>query len=145
MSDEFDLEELGLGGGKKYPEAFKWVTIGDKVVGEVFEAPEKKPVYEFVGKGKQGEQLFFQNSKRVKQSELVLGLPFEPVPQLVIQVRTKEGKEYTLWVKGKMFKELRAAVQAAGAFRIGSKVAIEFTGVDTARSNEKQYRVQVKN
>ena|SRR5688572_10288033 len=139
-----DLDSI-LGGAKSAPSP-KFATVGDKVVGQITGDPKAMPVREFV-KGKPGEQLFFQGKKVVKQSDLNLQLPFDPVPQVMVPITTKDGVEYTLWMEGEKLKALKLAIRESGvALKVGNMIAVEFSEeVDTgAPFPKKHYKVQLK-
>lgn len=139
-----DLDSI-LGGVKSAPSP-KFLAVGDKVVGQITGDPKAMPVKEFV-KGKPGEQLFFQGKKVVPQRDLNMQLPFDPVPQVMVPITTKEGVEYTLWMEGEKLKALKAAIRESGvALKVGNMIAVEFSEeVDTgAPFPKKHYKVQLK-
>ncbi|HEY6020850.1 MAG TPA: hypothetical protein VIY48_13410 [Candidatus Paceibacterota bacterium] len=139
-----DLDDI-LGGKKSAPSP-KFDKVGTKVVGQITEEPKAMPVYDFV-KGKRGDQLYFQGKKLVRQSDLNMQLPFDPVPQVVIPITTKDGIEYTLWMEGEKLKALKQAIRESGvSLALGVLIAVEFfEEEDTgAPFPKKHYRVQLK-
>lgn len=141
---ELDLDGI-LGGGKSAPSP-KFLTVGTKFVGQITGQAKAMPVREFVG-GKPGEQLYFQGKKVVKQSDLNLQLPFDPVPQVMIPVTDRDGKEWTLWMDGEKLKALKLAIRTGGVgIDQGNMIAVEFSEEkDTgAPFPKKLYAVQLK-
>lgn len=140
-----DLDDI-LGGGKSAPSA-KWPTVGTKVIGQITGEPKAMPVREFV-KGKPGEQLFFQGKKVVRQSDLNLNLPYDPVPQVLIPITTQDGEELSLWMEGEKLKALKKAIREDGVpLKRGGMIAVEFHAEDDsggAPYPKKLYRVQLK-
>lgn len=133
-----------LGGGKSAPSA-KFPTVGTKVVGQITGEPKAMPVREFV-KGKPGEQLFFQGKKVVRQSDLNLNLPYDPVPQVLIPITTQSGEELSLWMEGEKLKALKAAIREGGVLARGGMIAVEFSKEEDtgAPYPKKFYTVQLK-
>lgn len=139
-----NLDDI-LGGTKSAP-APKFDKVGDKVIGQITGEPKAMPVHEFV-KGKRGEQLYFQNKKLVRQSDLNLQLPFDPVPQIMIPCTRKDGSEYTLWMEGAKLKALKAAIRESGvSLTLGVLIAVEFSEEEDtgAPFPKKHYKVQLK-
>lgn len=141
---ELNLSDV-LGGGKSAPSP-KFTNVGDKFVGQITGEPKAMPVREFL-KGKPGEQLFFQGQKVVKQSDLNLQLPFNPVPQVMVPVTDRNGTEWTLWLEGEKLKALKLAIKNDGVgLAQGNMIAVEFSEEkDTgAPFPKKLYKVQLK-
>lgn len=139
-----DLDDI-FGGGKSAPN-FKFLKVGDKAVIQLDADAKAMPVREFV-KGKPGEQLFFQGKKVVKQSDLNLQLPFNPVPQLLLTGKDRDGVEHSIWADGEKLKAIKAAVRETGIRPLaGVLVALEFTEEEDtgAPYPKKKYRAQLK-
>ena len=139
-----DLDDI-LGGTKAAPSP-KFLEVGDKVVGIITGTPKAMPVREFV-KGKPGDQLYFQGKKLVRQSDLNLQLPFDPVPQIMIPIKTQDGTELTLWMEGEKLKALRTAIREDGVrLAEGGMIAVEFSSEEDtgAPFKKKFYKVQLK-
>ena len=107
-----DLDDI-LGNGKKYPKNFKFVNVGDECTIQIEDDPKPMPVREFI-KGKPGEQQFWQGNKVVLQSDLNMQLPFNPVAQVVVWGKAKDGSEYSLWLEGEKLKAVKAAIRETG-------------------------------
>lgn len=141
-----DLDDI-LGGGKKAPKSFPFDKVGDKVILQLTEDGKAMPVKEFI-KGKPvGEQLFWQGKEIVKQSKLNLGLPFNPVPQILLIGKTKDGTEYSIWADGEKLKALKAAVRETGIRPVaGVLVAMELSEEEDtgAKYPKKYFKAQLK-
>lgn len=141
MSDDIN-DELG---GTKTPPGVKFETIGTKHVLKV-DSVRKVAVREFV-KGKPGDQLYFQNQKLVKQSDLELQLPYDPVPAWLVVGTTKDGEPASLRLEGERLKATKKAIREGGRLVSGGMIAIEFHAEDdsgNAPFPKKLYNVQLK-
>lgn len=133
-------------GTKKSAPSPEFLTVGDKFIGVQIGEAKAMPVREFV-KGKPGDQLYFQGKKVVRQSDLNLQLPFDPVPQVLVPVQDRDGNEWSLWYEGEKLKALKLAIRTSGvALGEGTMHAIEFSEEkDTgAPFPKKLYTVQLK-
>jgi len=140
-----DIDDV-LGGGKKLPSINELLDkLGDKVVGQIISDPKVMQCREFV-MGKPGEFIFFQGKKVVSQSDLNLQLPYEPVNQVVFNIQTKDGKQYTAWMDKEKLKALRAARKRGEVLAKGGMIAIEITEEKDSgtRYPKKIYTVQLK-
>lgn len=94
---------LDSAGGSKYP-AFKFENIGDTLAGEIIDTP-----------------------KIIQRPNLNDGTPED---NLVINIRTTDGHEFTLWVRrGFLAGAISDAVKAAGAagLEAGGKLGVRYT------------------
>lgn len=142
MSDVDDIL-----GGSKTPPGLKFETVGTKHILVVTETPKSVPVREFVN-GVPSERLYFQSKKKVRESELNLQLPYDPIPAILVIGQTKDGKEVSLRLEGEKLKAARKAVREGGNLVTGAMVAIEYTGDDPNSKGpfpKKLYAVQIKN
>lgn len=132
-------------GGKKIPSQVKFETKGTKHIIAIDEV-KSVAVREFV-KGKPGEQLYFQSKKKVRESELNLALPYEPIPCILVIGKVKDGTEVSLRLEGERLKAARQAVRDGGVLAVGGKIAIEFYDEDdsgNAPFPKKLYKVQLQ-
>ncbi len=132
-------------GGAKIPPQVKFNNVGDKHVVSVTEF-KPVPVREFV-KGKPGDQLYFQGQKKVRQSDLNLQLPYEPIPCILVIGMLKDGTEVSIRFEGEKLRALRKAVREGGTLSVGGKVALEFTEEDDsggAPYPKKLYKAQLQ-
>lgn len=140
MSDDIN-DELG---GTKTPPGVKFEKVGDKHVIHI-ESVRKVPVREFV-KGKPGDQLYFQSKKLVKESELVLQLPYEPVPAWLVIGELKDGTKVSLRLESERLKATKKAIREGGRLVEDGFIAIAFTEEEDtgAPYPKKLYDVQLK-
>lgn len=142
MSDVDDIL-----GGTKTPPGLKFETVGTKHILLITQAPKSVPVREFVA-GKPGERLYFQSQKKVRESELNLNLPYDPIPAILVIGQTKDGAEASLRLEGEKLKAARKAVREGGKLVEGNMIAIEYTEDDPNSKGpfpKKLYAVQIKN
>jgi hypothetical protein len=140
-----DIDDV-LGTGESLPSITTLlINLGDKVVGQIISDPKVLQCKEFI-RGKPGEFIFFQGKKIVPQRDLNLQLPYEPVPQVVFDIQTKDGKRYTAWMDKEKLKALRAARKRGEVLAKGGMIAIEITElVENNTANPKKvYTVQLK-
>jgi len=140
MSD--DINDIG---GSSIPKGVKFETIGTehKIL---IDTVQKVPVREFI-KGKPGDQLYFQNNKLVKQSDLVLQLPFEAVPAWLIVGKLKDGTPVSLRLESERLKATKKAIREGGKLVPGGVIAIKFTEEDdsgNAPFPKKLYEVRLQ-
>ncbi len=132
-------------GGKKTPPQVKFEKVGDKYVIAI-DSIASVPVKEFI-QGKPGDQLYFQNRKKVRQSELNLQLPYDPIPCILVIGRLQDGSEVSVRLEGERLKATRKAVREGGQLVEGGKIAIEFSEEDSsggAPFAKKLFTVQLK-
>jgi hypothetical protein len=142
MSDVDDIL-----GGSKTPPGLKFDSAGTKHIIRITQAPKSVPVREFVG-GVPKERLYFQSQKKVRESELNLQLPYDPIPAILVIGETKDGNEVSLRLEGEKLKAARKAVRAGGKLVEGAMLAIEYTEDDPNSKGpfpKKLYAVQIKN
>lgn len=142
MSDVDDIL-----GGSKTPPGLKFETVGTKHILLITEQPKSVPVREFVA-GVPKERLYFQSQKKVRESELNLQLPYDPIPAILVIGQTKDGKEASLRLEGEKLKAARKAVREGGKLVEGNMIAIEYTKDDPDSKGpfpKKLYEVQIKN
>lgn len=142
MSDVDDI----LGGTKTPPNA-KFETIGTKHVVLITEDPKSVPVREFV-QGKPGERLYFQSQKKVRESELNLNLPYDPIPCILVIGETKDGNAMSFRLEGEKLKATRKAVREGGKLTAGNMFALAYTSDDPDSKGpypKKLYEAQIKN
>ncbi|ATW62499.1 hypothetical protein HWB39_gp37 [Streptomyces phage WRightOn] len=142
MSDVDDIL-----GGSKTPPGLKFETVGTKHVILVTEPPKSVPVREFIN-GKPAERLYFQSQKKVRESELNLNLPYEPIPAILVIGQTKAGDAVSVRLEGEKLKATRRAVREGGKLVEGAMFAIEYTKDDPESKGpfpKKLYTVQIKN
>lgn len=135
-------EELG---GRKTPPGVQFKTIGDKFIIKI-ETVRKVPVREFV-KGKPQDQLYFQSQKKVRESELNLQLPYEPIPAYLVVGKLKDGTDVSLRLEGERLKATKKAIREGGRLVENGFIAIEFTSEDDsggAPFPKKFFEVQLK-
>lgn len=139
MSDIND--ELG---GSSIPSQVKFEKVGDKHIIKI-DSVRKVPVREFV-KGKPGDQLYFQNNKLVRQSDLVLALPYDPVPAWLVIGELKDGTRVSLRLENERLKATKKAIREGGRLVEGGMIAIEFSAEEDtgAPYPKKLYSVQLK-
>lgn len=140
MSD--DINELG---GSNIPKGVQFPSIGTKHVILVDEV-KKVPVREFIA-GKPADQLFFQNRKKVRQSDLNLQLPFEPIPAWLVVGQLKDGTPVSLRLESERLKATKKAIRDGGRLAAGGMIAIEYVSDDpdsTGPFPKKLYAVQLK-
>lgn len=137
-----------FGSGDKTPPNAKFPTIGTKVVISLTEDGKSMPVRKFVDGKPVGEQQFWQGKKVVDQSDLDLQLPFNPVPQLLLVGKTKDGVDTAIWADGDKLKALKTAVKETGVRPLaGTLVAMEYYADDPNGKGafpKKMYRAQIK-
>lgn len=142
MSDVDDIL-----GGTKVPPGLKFETKGTKHVLLITEDPKSVAVREFV-KGKPGERLYFQSQKKVRESELNLNLPYDPIPCILVVGQLKGGTEASIRLEGEKLKAARKAVRDGGKLVKGSMLAMEFYDEDDTGGGpfaKKLYQAQIKN
>lgn len=140
-----DIDDV-LGGGESLPSINSLLKEkGDKVVAQIISDPKVLQCREFV-RGKPGEPIFFQGKKVVPQRDLNLALPYEPVPQVVFDVQTKDGTRYTAWMDKEKLKALRAARKRGEVLAKGGMIAVEITELEEngTANPKKLYTVQLK-
>lgn len=133
-------------GGTKLPPGLKFETVGTKYIVNITEDPKSVPVREFI-KGKPADQLYFQGQKKVRQSDLNLQLPYEPIPAILVVGKLKDGTEVSIRFESEKLRALRKAVREGGQLVKGGMVAIEFTAEDDSGGGpfaKKLYEVQLK-
>lgn len=142
MSDVDDIL-----GGTKTPPGLKFPTPGTKHIMLVTEPPKSVPVREFVN-GKPGERLYFQSQKKVRESELNLNLPYDPIPAILLIGQTKNEEAVSLRLEGEKLKAARKAVREGGKLVEGCMFAMEYTADDPESKGpfpKKLYAAQIKN
>lgn len=142
MSDVDDIL-----GGSKTPPGLKFETVGTKHIIVVTEPPKSVPVREFVA-GKPGERLYFQSQKKVRESDLNLNLPYDPIPAILVIGQLKDGTTVSLRLEGEKLKAARKAVREGGKLIESAMVAIEYHADDPDSKGpypKKLYTVQIKN
>lgn len=135
-----------LGGGST-PPGLKFETINTKHVFVVTEDPKSVPVREFVG-GKPAERLYFQSKKKVRESDLNLQLPYDPIPCILVVGQLKDGTAVSLRLEAEKLKATRSAIRDGGRLVVGAMFAIEYYADDPESKGpypKKLYRVQIKN
>jgi hypothetical protein len=131
--------------GSIVPKGVNFSTPGTKHV-ILIKSVAKVAVREFVD-GRPAEQLYFQNQKKVRQSELNLQLPYEPIPCWLVIGTLKDGKEVSLRLEGGKLKAAKAAIREGGRLVVNGMIAIEYSGDDPeSKGNfpKKVYVVQLK-
>lgn len=130
--------------GSKIPAGVKFENPGDKHV-ILVETVQKVPVREFI-KGKPGDQLYFQSKKLVRESDLVLQLPFEAVPAWLVVGALKDGTPVSLRLENERLKATKKAIREGGRLEPGGMIAIQFTEAEDtgAPFPKKLYEVQLK-
>lgn len=114
-----------LGTSSNIPDGLKFPSVGTKHIMTI-DSIQEVPVREFVG-GRPAEQLYFQNQKPVRQSELNLQLPYQPIPAFLIIGRQKDGTEASLRLEGERLKAARKTIREKGiGLQAGGKIAIEY-------------------
>lgn len=140
MSD--DINDSGT--SSNIPDGVKFETVGTehKIL---IETVQKVPVREFI-KGKPGDQLYFQNNKLTKQSDLVLQLPFEAVPAWLVVGKLKDGTPVSLRLEKDRLKATKAAIREGGKLLPGGVIAIKFTDEEDTGSPypKKLYEVRLQ-
>ena len=142
MSDVDDIL-----GGTKTPPGLKFETVGTKYILLITEPPKSVPVREFVN-GKPGERLYFQSQKKVRESELNLNLPYDPIPAILVVGETKDGEARSLRLEGEKLKAARKAVREGGKLVEGNMIAMEYSADDPDSKGpfpKKLYTAQIKN
>jgi hypothetical protein len=142
MSDVDDIL-----GGSKTPPGLKFATVGTKHIIQVTEDPKSVPVREFVN-GVPKERLYFQSQKKVRESELNLNLPYDPIPAILLIGKTKDGDEVSLRLEGEKLKAARKAVREGGKLVKGCMFAMEYHADDPDSKGpfpKKLYTAQIKN
>ncbi len=142
MSDVDDIL-----GGTATPPGLKFETVGTKHIILVTEQPKSVPVREFIS-GVPKERLYFQSQKKVRESELNLQLPYDPIPAILLIGQTKGGDAVSLRLEGEKLKAARKAVRAGGKLVEGCMFAIEYTADDPDSKGpfpKKLYEAQIKN
>lgn len=131
-------------GGSATPPGVKFEKVGDKHV-ILVESVTKVAVREFV-KGKPGDQLYFQSKKLVRESDLVLQLPFEAVPAWLVIGELKDGTKVSLRLENERLKATKKAIREGGRLAPGGMIAIEFSEEEDtgAPYPKKLYTVQLK-
>lgn len=142
MSDVDDIL-----GGTKTPPGLKFETVGTKHILLITEPPKSVPVREFVN-GKPGERLYFQSQKKVRESELNLNLPYDPIPAILVIGQDKQGNAASLRLEGEKLKAARKAVREGGKLVEGNLIAMEYSSDDPDSKGpfpKKLYTAQIKN
>lgn len=135
-----------LGSTKTAP-GLKFDTVGTKHILQITSEPKSVAVREFVN-GVPKERLYFQSQKKVRESELNLQLPYDPIPAILVVGKTKDGEEFSVRLEGEKLKATRKAVREGGKLIEGNMIAIEYTGDDPNSKGpfpKKLYAVQIKN
>jgi hypothetical protein len=130
--------------GSKTPPSVKFEKVGDKHV-ILVASVRKVPVREFV-KGKPGDQLYFQGQKLVRESDLVLQLPYEAVPAWLVVGELKDGTPVSLRLEGERLKATKKAIREGGRLEENGMIAIEFSEEEDtgAPYPKKKFVVQLK-
>lgn len=142
MSDVDDIL-----GGSATPPGVKFESVGTKHIILITEAPKSVPVREFVN-GAPKERLYFQSQKKVRESELNLQLPYDPIPAILVIGQNKAGDPVSMRLEGEKLKAVRKAVRAGGKLIEGSMLAMEYTADDPDSKGpfpKKLYEAQIKN
>lgn len=142
MSDVDDIL-----GGSKTPPGLKFPSVGTKHVIVITEPPKSVAVREFVN-GVPKERLYFQSQKKVRESELNLNLPYDPIPAILVVGKNKDKEEVSIRLEGEKLKATRKAVREGGKLVEGAMFAIQYTEDDPDSKGpfpKKLYEVQIKN
>ena len=142
MSDVDDIL-----GGSKTPPGLKFGSVGTKHIILVTEDPKAVAVREFVN-GVPKERLYFQSQKKVRESELNLQLPYDPIPAILLIGQTQSGEAVSLRLEGEKLKATRKAVREGGKLVKGCMFAMEYTADDPESKGpfpRKLYAAQIKN
>lgn len=142
MSDVDDIL-----GGTQTPKGLTFEKVGTKHILLITEDPKSVPVREFV-QGVPKERLYFQSQKKVRESELNLQLPYDPIPAILVIGELKNSETRSLRLEGEKLKAARKAVRAGGKLAPGNMIAIEYIADDPDSKGpfpKKLYEVQIKN
>lgn len=140
MTDDINEEY----GASKVPPSVKFEKVGDEYIIHI-ETVRKVPVREFV-KGKPGDQLYFQSQKLVRESDLELQLPYEPVPAWLVVGKLKDKTPVSLRLEGERLKATKAAIREGGKLLPNGFIAIKFSEEEDtgAPYPKKKFVVQLK-
>jgi len=142
MSDVDDIL-----GGTATPPGVKFENVGAEHKVLITEPPKSVPVREFVS-GVPKERLYFQSQKKVRESELNLQLPYDPIPAILVIGQNKAGEAVSMRLEGEKLKAARKAVREGGKLVEGSIIAMKYYADDPNSKGpypKKLYQSQIKN
>lgn len=140
-----DIDDF-FGSSEKLPGIAKLFNeVGDEIKAQITSDPKVLQQREFVG-GRPGENLFFQGKRVVRQSDLNLQLPYDPVNQVVFDVTLQGGERRTAWMSKDLLRALKAAARKDGQPRKGGMIRIKLIELkENGTANPKKiYEVALK-